>query len=171
MGRPCLQEGNLFGSLIVQLCGCEVSLLFNLLLHYQHHVLSPHLKLNTHTHTELLMCLMRSYVQFRGKWRKCGRNGRVKIRCEHREWRINLLLKAQVANVSLVDLDDAVVLLEETFGFGLASLLQAFNQQTLSPAGDGARGQTWTQTNSNESVKCLGWFFMVLGTYCFVKQS
>lgn len=50
MGRPCLQEGNLFGSLIVQLCGCEVSLLFNLLLHYQHHVLSPHLKLNTHTH-------------------------------------------------------------------------------------------------------------------------
>lgn len=131
-----------------------------------HHIWS-----STHTHTELLMCLMRSYVQFRGKWRKCGRNGRVKIRCEHREWRINLLLKAQVANVSLVDLDDAVVLLEETFGFGLASLLQAFNQQTLSPAGDGARGQTWTQTNSNESVKCLGWFFMVLGTYCFVKQS
>lgn len=37
------------------------------------------------------------------------------------------LLEAQVADVSLIDPDDAVVLLEETLLLGFASLLQAFH--------------------------------------------
>lgn len=45
----------------------------------------------------------------------------------------SLLFKAQVANVSLVDSDDAVVFLEEPLLLGFTAWLQALDEQALSP--------------------------------------
>lgn len=48
----------------------------------------------------------------------------------------SLLFEAQVANVSLINLEDAVVFLEEMLVFSFSSRLQAFHQQALSPANE-----------------------------------
>lgn len=44
-----------------------------------------------------------------------------------------LLFEADVSQVSVIDSDDAVVLLEEGLLLGLASTLQALDQQAQSP--------------------------------------
>lgn len=48
----------------------------------------------------------------------------------------SLLFEAQVANVSLIDPDDAVVLLEESLLLSFSTRLQALHEQAMSPGND-----------------------------------
>lgn len=52
---------------------------------------------------------------------------------EHRSRAAVLLFKADVSQVSVIDTDDTVILLEEALLVGLASLLQTLDQQAKSP--------------------------------------
>lgn len=63
----------------------------------------------------------------------------------------SLLFKAQVANVSLVYLDYAVVLLEEMLLFSFSSRLQTFHEQALSPAND----YTYNRLEIKQSKKII----------------
>lgn len=64
----------------------------------------------------------------------CGKAG-LYIRGDE-EWDWSLLFEAQVANVSLIDPDDAVVLLEESLLLGFSARLQALHEQAVSPGND-----------------------------------
>lgn len=64
-----------------------------------------------------------------------------------RGWGVDwsLLLEAQVANISLIDPDDAVVLLEESLLLGFSARLQALHEQAMSPGIDQMTVQSQTQ--------------------------
>lgn len=72
-----------------------------------------------------------------GKVRKLAIRGRRKQRSRGPRgcrWRGVLLFKADVSQVTIVDADDAVVLLEEALLLSLPSPLQTLDQQAKSPA-------------------------------------
>lgn len=57
----------------------------------------------------------------------------------------SLLFKAQVADVSLIDSDDAVIFLEEPLQLGFAARLQALHEQALSPGNDQMKVRSQTK--------------------------
>lgn len=69
--------------------------------------------------------------------------------CRMRPTLWSLLFEAQLANVSLIDSDDAVVLLEETLLLRLASALQTLHQQALGPG-------KWSHNSSQIKSPNLG---------------
>lgn len=64
-----------------------------------------------------------------------------------------LLFKADVSQVSIIDTDDAVVLLEEALLLGLASFLQSLDQQAKSPE----KVQTFTSTRHEVTSAGATW--------------
>lgn len=64
-----------------------------------------------------------------------------------RGWKADrsLLFEAQVAYVSLIDPNDAVVLLEESLLLSFSTRLQALHEQAMSPGNDQVIEQSQTQ--------------------------
>lgn len=82
----------------------------------------------------------------------------------------SLLFKAQVANVSLIDSDDAVVLLEESLLLCFTTRLQALHEQALSSGSDhmtaeSQRDKTYKSRSSQHgyNTRTLEIYYIVMG--------
>lgn len=73
-------------------------------------------------------------------------------------WGGSLLFEAQAANVSLIDSDDGVVLLEEALLLGFPPALQALHQQALRP------GKIHKRTRGSNTIQSFTRNSLVAGT-------